>query len=372
MAKLSKKLSGIFITVFIIGFLTLTLIREKGEISFHENRRLAEMPEILDLKDGKYFEKLEKYFSDHFAFRSKLVNINSKTSLYIGEPIINGVYVSGGMMLNADKRNNITEWKSAEAINEYAEKSKGSVYVMAVPASDGIYIEKLPEYLRSITQKSQIDSFYASLNTGVKKIDAYNTLKMLNENYIYYRNDTKWTSYGAFCVYRTAIQKLGFLPVTYDKYKIEHAGVDFRGDLYNKTLYTDTKADMIDVYVCINGKEVVDVTAYDSSLKEMKMGLYHKEYLQTNDPYSFYLGGEDVIKIKTDVGNDKKLLVIKDEYADCFIPFLTQHYSEIAVVSGKCRLSDYAEVINPDEYGQTLFLFGADNLVNENCIASQG
>ena len=68
--------------------------------------------------------------------------------------------------------------------------------------------------------------------------------------------------------------------------------------------------------------------------------------------------------------NDKKLLVIKDEYADCFIPFLTQHYSEIAVISGKCRLSDYSGIINPDEYAQTFFLFGADNLTDKNCIAS--
>lgn len=370
MINLSKKISGIFVAVFVIGFFVLTLVREKGIISFHENKVLATPPEISQITEKEYFDKLENCFSDHFAFRSRLMTLNAQISPYMGESIINGVFVSGNSLLNAKKRDNITEWKSADAINKYAQQSKGSVYVMAVPTSDGIYTEKLPEYLRGYTQKMQIDSFYSSLNTGIKKIDAYNTLKMLSDNYIYYRNDTKWTSYGAFCVYRTAIQKLGFLPVTYDKYKIEHAGIDFRGNLYNKTLYTDTKADMIDAYICINGRNITEITAYDENLNEKKADLYNKEYLQTNNPYKFYLGGEDVLKIKTDAANDKKLLVIKDEYADCFIPFLTQHYSEIAVISGKCRLSDYSGIINPDEYAQTFFLFGADNLTDKNCIAS--
>lgn len=363
MEKISKKVCGIVVSIFIVGFFFLTLIREKGVISYHENRKLAEFPKLSTIADGTFFSGLSDYVSDHFAFRRRLLEINAKSNIYTGEPIVNDVYISKDMMLSAKKRHSVKNSENAKKINSFAESYQGSVYVMAVPSSDGVYTEKLPEYLTSCTQKSQIDSFYASLGSNIKKIDAYNILKMLSDNYIYYRNDTKWTSYGAFCVYKTAIQKLGFQPVTYDKYKIEHMGTDFRGNLYNKTLSSNTKADMIDVYVCIDGKNVTDVISYDKNGKAEKAELYDKSFLETNEPYKFYLGENDILKIKTDIGNDKKILVFKDEFADCFIPFLTQHYSEIAVVSEKCGFSDYKNIIKLSEYNQVLFLYGADNII---------
>lgn len=79
--------------------------------------------------------------------------------------------------------------------------------------------------------------------------------------------------------------------------------------------------------------------------------------------YSMYLG-ESVpfMRIYTSANTDKKLLVIKDSYADCFIPFLVQHYSEIAVVSPEDMEGSISDHININDYGQTLFLFGVENL----------
>ena len=51
MINLSKKISGIFVAVFVIGFFVLTLVREKGIISFHENKVLATPPEISQITE---------------------------------------------------------------------------------------------------------------------------------------------------------------------------------------------------------------------------------------------------------------------------------------------------------------------------------
>lgn len=368
MKKIRVKAIGIIITFIIVLFMAATLIRKKGEISFHENRRLAELPRISlsSLADGTFFSSLGNYVSDHFAFRSKMLAANAKLYIYKGEPIINDVFITDERMLHAEIRDEKSEWKSAEAINELAEKFNDSVYVIAVPSSDGVYSDNLPEYLNSYTQKSQIDGFYNALDSSIKRIDAYSILKMLNDNYIYYRNDTRWTSYGAYCVYRTVIQKLGFMPITYDKYTIEHVTSEFRGNLYNKTLYTGTKADIIDIYYYDKGSKIVSMKAYDKNGKSTDVSMYDKSFINTNDSYKFYMGNENgLIIIKTDVSNDKKLLLIKDEYADCFIPFLAQHYSEIAVLSEDCKLSEYSGLLDINDYNQMLLLFGADNLVNE-------
>ena len=79
--------------------------------------------------------------------------------------------------------------------------------------------------------------------------------------------------------------------------------------------------------------------------------------------YSMYLGeAVPFMKITTSANSDKKLLVIKDSYADCFIPFLIQHYKEIMVVSPEDMDGFISDYINVNDYEQTLFLFGIENL----------
>ncbi|MDE6665477.1 MAG: hypothetical protein K2K14_04715, partial [Ruminococcus sp.] len=90
------------------------------------------------------------------------------------------------------------------------------------------------------------------------------------------------------------------------------------------------------------------------------------DFLESGDMYRMYLGEEEpFIRIKTSVNNEKKLLLIKDSYADCFIQFLIQHYSEIAVISPEHMKKNISNFVDPDNYEQTLFLFGIDNMDNE-------
>ena len=203
---------------------------------------------------------------------------------------------------------------------------------------------------------------YEILDNGIRKIDAYNILKMMKESYIYFRNDTKWTSYGAYCVYKTVIQKLGFIPTSYDKYTVEHVNDKFRGTLYNRTFSKKPKADVLDKYVYFDGAEVLSCERIQSDGTSSEGELIDMSRLSSSDMYSMYLGEDiPVLKIKTSAQSEKKLLVIKDSYADCFIPFLTQHYSEITVVSSDILEGSLSEFVDVNEYPQTLFMFGIEN-----------
>ena len=62
--------------------------------------------------------------------------------------------------------------------------------------------------------------------------------------------------------------------------------------------------------------------------------------------------------------------MIKDDYADCFIPFLTQHYSEIDVLSPELLDGSASDFVDFDKYEQTLFLFGIENLSDSSIFAS--
>lgn len=370
MKEFRKKFSALLIMLLLIFMLLYTLFREKGEMSFQENRSLAQLPElkISEIINGKTSLKLTDFFSDQIAGRSKFMKIYADISAGNSESKVNGIFISENRLLNGNIDTSDIDSSVSEKINSFTEKYNSSFYFIAVPSSDGVYSNLLPEYIPHDFQSEQIQNFYNNLNPEIRKIDAFNILKNFSDDYIYYRTDTKWTAYGAYCVYRTAIQKLGFIPVAYDKFTIEHVTSEFNGNLYNKSLYEISKKDFIDLYYS-ESINIQSITAYNQNLNESMRILYDKSFLNSNYMYNIYLG-ENVpaLRIKTNVNNNKKLMVIKDSYADCFIPFLTQHYSEITVISTDFPDFRFTDYFNINSYEQVIFICGSENLLNPDSM----
>lgn len=232
-----------------------------------------------------------------------------------------------------------------------------------------IYSGELPKNAPVFNQKAFIEYMYNKLNSNVTTIDVYNSLYAVRDEYIYYRNDHHWTSYGAYCGYKTAIKKLGFSEISYNKYHIEHASNSFKGTLYSKTLYDKIIPDMVDLYNYENGAKVTSVEVNDGMEVKEYDSIYFREYLKEKDKYLVYLGpNQPLIKIKTDVKNERKLLVIKDSYANTFIPFLTQHYSEITVLDLRYIRTSYNDIVNMDDYNQVLIIYSAATMENDETL----
>ncbi|MDE5583762.1 MAG: hypothetical protein K2J08_08655 [Ruminococcus sp.] len=359
--ELSNRLTAVFVIAFILFFGVLTL-SEYGEKDF---------PEISakTILNGSFGKVLESYMTENFAFRDRWLSAKADIEADMGEKIVDGVYISDGRMLGTEGARRDISLKNAENVNKFADNYKGTVYFTAVPTSSGVYAELLPDYLLSNPEKSQIATLYDGLADGIRKIDTYNILKMMNESYIYYRTDTGLTSYGAYYVYRAVIQKLGFLPSSYSKYTISHVKSDFRGNLYKRCFYDGTKPDILDIYSYSGGAEITDCTVCTDSGVTYKKQPDNMDFSESDDIYNMYLGeGNPFVKINTSVNNQKKLLVIKDSTADCLIPFLIQHYSEIAVIYPEYSEKNMSFFVDPDNYEQILFLFGIDSMSNENLL----
>ena len=344
-----------------------TFLSRGKKSSAEEARSLAEFPkaDFQTMYNGDFSKQMNDHFTDHFPLRSKWMSIETKLRSALGESISDGVYIGSERLLDCGVSERVPDPTAADRLNAFVSGYDGTAYLAVIPSSSGVYDDELPYYLLGDTEGQQINRLYDSLSGGIRKIDAYNILKMLKDNYIYYRSDTKWTSYGAYCVYRTVIQKLGFQPITYDKYTIRHVTDNFRGDLYNRTLYTGVRSDLLDIYEYPDGSQILTCMSVDKDGRIEERSFYDMDMLETEDMYRMYLGENvPVLEIETDVNNQRKLLVIKDSYADCFIPFLTQHFSRITVVSPEDMdgvLSDYVDV---SDYEQTLMLFGIENIGN--------
>ena len=62
------------------------------------------------------------------------------------------------------------------------------------------------------------------------------------------------------------------------------------------------------------------------------------------------------LTVTTDADNGKRLLLYKDDFADCIVPFLVQHYSEVCIVDLTQTGEAFAEAADPQDYTQVLFL----------------
>ena len=359
MDKYIRKLTAVILFAVIISVLVLSFVTGKND---NEKRTARPRTTLSSIYDGSYFAELMKNTSDNIAFRDKMMRFHAMLNVKFGGNTVNGVYIDKERLLDAEMSEREADPTIADRINAFARKYDGTLYIAAIPSSSGVYGDIMPDYLLSDPESQQISRLYDALDNGIRRIDAYNILKMLKDNYIYFRNDTKWTSYGAYCIYRTVIQKLGFLPTPYDKYTIRHVTDDFRGNLYSRTLYSDTMADILDIYEYPDGAKIESCSAVYKNGLAYEKEFYDMGKLDSDYMYNMYLGDpEAVIEIETSVNNERKLLVIKDSYADCFIPFLTQHYSRITVVSPQYMKDPLSEHIDISDYQQTLLLFGIEN-----------
>lgn len=360
MSKIINKITAVLILMFMAVMLFFTVWNGIGA----KENNTSDSGSFDQSAAAKF---LDGFMTGNFFGDSRWIKLNADIRGELGEGLVNGVYVRGNMLLEADNSSREIAHDISDEVNRFAKNYKGAVYFTVIPTSSGVYGEKLPPYLEKNSEIRRINSLYDSLEGNIRKIDACNILKTHSNNYIYYRSDTKWTGYGAYCVYRTVIQKLGFTPSVYDKYTIRHLNSEFRGNLYSRTGCDNIKADIIDAYDYSGGAEVTSCVGYNIDGTVFDSQLYDKSLLDSDYIYDVYLGKDTpLMKIETSVRNERKLLVIKDSYADCFVPFLIQHYSEIAVVSPEFIEGSLKELVDPDDYEQVLFLFGIESLRNGN------
>ena len=107
----------------------------------------------------------------------------------------------------------------------------------------------------------------------------------------------------------------------------------------------------------------VEYTVLNVDSGEKTATFYDISYLETRDKYAMFLGGNHAeLKIQTTSQSEKNLLVMKDSYANCFIPFLVQNYRTIIVVDPRYYLGDIDQLISDEGITDILFLYNAETL----------
>ena len=99
--------------------------------------------------------------------------------------------------------------------------------------------------------------------------------------------------------------------------------------------------------------------------------LYFDSYLEKKDKYGVYFGG-NYDKVEIQVKNSKgkeKLLIIKDSFANSFVPYLLPDFSQITMVDTRYYRDDISELAQG--YDRVLILYSISNLAEERLNLTQ-
>jgi len=226
-----------------------------------------------------------------------------------------------------------------------------TVYSMLVPTNTEFLQEEKFQALTD-SQKDAIDYVYAKLQ-GVVPVDAYTPLKEHCNEYVYFRTDHHWTALGAYYAYTGFAKAAGFEPVSLDRYQTETIE-GYIGSMYETTGSSNLKRnpDTITVYQPFTKNEYH--VYYSSAIKMKVIDMSHAD---KKVKYRVFLSGDRPLGIiKTDVGNGKKILVIKDSYGNAMVPFLLPHYEEIYVVDPRQYENNIFSLIRNNGIQEVLFL----------------
>lgn len=368
-----QRLLAVSFLLFLIILVSLNIVIKSKEFSEVENRMLAQAPKfsIDRLFEGRFIKKYEKYKSDQFAFRGSWINIKSTIDKISGKKENNGIYLSENDYLieNFKEPNDDYINQNINAINKFSKTHKNiKSYIMVAPNAISIVKDKLPKFAPVLNQRDYINNFKSKLSSDIKFIDTFDILNNHKNEYLYYRTDHHWTTLGAYYSYLEACKTMNLKANNKDNYSIERVTNDFYGTLSSKSAFDVDEPDSIDVYIPKSSDD--EVIANYVKEKKKEGTLYDSDSLKKKDKYTVFLeGNHPIVKINTTSKSDKKLLLIKDSYANSFVQFLTTHYSEIVMVDPRYYYDDIENLIKNEGATDILYLYNANTFFQDNSLA---
>ena len=360
-------------------FAIIIVVLPKQEFSEAENRKLEYIPSISQQTffEQDFMKQWNQYLSDHFPARELIAKWNNYVSIFLGEPKINNVFVLEERLVeNVSNVNPITSKRNTQAINDFAANyPEVPMYFSLIPTATEIYRDKLPQDPNIMDQIAVINDIYGesknktiqkSANEAAKQYDAaYGVLENVStidihtaliaskQQNIFYKTDTCWTSMGAYIGYNSLITSMGGTAVSRDLFNIKYMQNEYFGNLYQKTLMKVKESDRIELYSYAPEVIVDSVQCYDGHTPEEYDSLYFDQYINTPQAMNVFLGNSC------------------DDYSKPLLQFLSLHYKTIMFVNLEQISKEQLDLIVPNEFDVTLFLYNIKNYVSNTSIATK-
>lgn len=372
--KLVQAVSAAAFLGSLVVFCAAGMIHKDQTFSNLENRMLAQKPEIswTNIVSGRFMKQYEEYQSDQFPGRNFWIQIKTMADTISGKREENGVFNARDDYLMADIAvpDKAMLEENLTAMKEFAVRYQDvGMHIMLVPNSANIYKSKLPALAVTADQGAMLDDVRSRLGEGFDWIDTEKTMKEHRDEEIYYHTDHHWTTLGAYYAFQDAKEQLGIAGEEQIKMKAYGVSNNFNGTLSAMSGYQTGYKEAIYIYLPEGEKTPEYVVNYVEEQKKTG-SLYDSSKLDERDQYGVFLGGNHaLVEIKTTAEQGKRLLIIKDSYANCFIPFLVPYYREIMVMDPRYYSGDIEKLMTENRIDSVLFLYNANTFFEDRMLA---
>lgn len=368
--KRTRAVTGLLFLLFILVVAVLNILTPDQAFSESENRVLEKKPplSLRSLLAGKFTSDYEAYITDQFAFRDVWIGLKTDADRVMGKKDSNGVYLGkdGYLIqhfsspLDAEVNDRVQAIQSIHQTTPDLRK-----YIMLVPTA-ALLQDKLPAYAPMGDEHAALNRVRQSLPSDIRFVDVYPALSAGREDAIFYKTDHHWTSKGAYDAYRVLCKQMGIVPKDEAAFNIRQVTDAFYGSLYSKSGFRHLQPDRIDLYLPKEErKKKVDYVDEGRTTDS----LYQMDNLSKKDKYTVFLNGNHaLVRITTDHPDGKKLLVVKDSYANSLIPFLAEHFAEIDVVDLRYYEESVAKLIQDRQFHDMLFLYNVKTFFEDTSI----
>ncbi|PWM24287.1 MAG: hypothetical protein DBX44_04625 [Oscillospiraceae bacterium] len=366
-----KKLFSYPVTVcfflFLFGFSIVNFLTPDKVFSEMENKYLAQCPTLtwsglLDSSEKGFAQRFEKYVNEQFPLRDGWISLKSRAESALGKIENNGIVYGADDYLFDKYKSYDTQRleRNLSLLERFAEAHPELPRtLMVIPASYNILSDKLPRGLGNLDQLAEIDTLYQRMQrSGYVTVDVASALSQHAQEEIYYRTDHHWTTDGAWYGYQAFLQGQGRTAIVPDQ-ALRRSTEGFWGTYFSKSKKYDAVADTLVWYDLPVDSVTIDGKAVD--------GMYDFSQLEKRDRYAMFLyANNGVTIIENSAAEPGSILVIKDSYANCFVPFLTQSYSKVVVVDLRSMPTGLAQLIEDEGIEQLLVLYSFENLASDS------
>lgn len=371
--KVQEQLVGIIFILILFLFLIINIIVPNKEKSVQENRMLATKPKfrLSSLISGDYDEKFEAYMDDQFVGRDMWRKLKVTVDRICGSRLENGVYIGrNGQLLEqievADENHLAANIKAIKSFSE--SQKKIPVRMMLVPDAANVLNHSLPALAKPEDQTQMFSMVRKDLGDSVEWIDVSTELNKHKTEKIYYKTDHHWTTLGAFYAFQAAAPSLGIEGDLSGKYVSHAVSNSFNGMLASKSGVNPGEKEQIDIYVPTEEDTDLIIDYVDEGKRSTS--LYDSSKLKEKDQYTVFLGGNSsLLDIRTVSTSTKRLLLVKDSFANSFIPFLTPYYREIVVVDPRYYSGTINDLMDSYRISEVLFLYSGNTFFKDNNIS---
>lgn len=357
--KKNYLLYSFFIVVVLLSL--LDVLKPNKTFSDLENRNLKQKVKfnLKDFWDNSFQKDYESYINDQFIFRDRWIDIKSRSEYFLGKIENNGIIYGDNEYLfeKYSTFDNDRFLNNIEAINIFKDNVNATVSLMIAPNSYEIYKEFVPKAAPLVPQEDNINYIYDNIS-GTNNINLLDTMNENKDEYIYYRTDHHWSAYGAYLAYKEFMQSIGETPIKLNQDDL--ISVDnFYGTYFSKAKPFNVEPDIF-TYLELSGITMnISGEEYNS--------IYDYSQLELRDKYSLFLRGNNALTVikNSNLKNGKKIAVIKDSYANSFVPYLTQNYEEIHVIDLRSFVERVDDYINNNSIEDVLILYNFINFTRD-------